>query len=119
MSSEKRFVSRDHRLLLEDILQSAQRILQFCLDQTREDVFSDPMRCDAVLYNLQVIGEAVKKLPEPFRKRHPEIAWREIAGMRDVIAHAYFALDLDIVWSAIQDDVPTLHHCVQRIIETE
>lgn len=74
------------------------------------------MRFEAVLYNLHVIGEAVKKLPQSFREAHPEVAWREIAGMRDIIVHAYFALDLDILWSAIRDDVPHLRREVQRIL---
>jgi len=77
------------------------------------------MRFDAVLYNLHVIGEAVKNLPDDFRRRHPEVAWREIAGMRDFVAHAYFALDLDILWDAIRHDVPALLDRVTAIAERE
>ena len=64
------------------------------------------MRFDGILHNLQVIGEAVKNVPEDYRQRHPDIAWREIAGMRDFVAHAYFALDLDILWNALEKEVP-------------
>ena len=112
-------MSRDPRLFLEDILESAKKVLDFCEGQSKEEVFGQPMRSDAVLYNLQVIGEAVKKLPKTFRQEHPEVSWREIAGMRDFIAHAYFALDLGIVWSAIQEDVPKLRDQVEAILEQE
>ena len=61
------------------------------------------MRIDGVHHNLYVIGEAVKKLPRELREENPDIPWSEIAGMRDVIAHAYFALDLDILWQGIQN----------------
>lgn len=112
-------MSRDVRLYLEDILESSERVLSFCEGQTKENVFGQPMRSDAVLYNLQIIGEAVKKLPEAFRQEHPGISWREIAGMRDFIAHAYFALDLGIIWSAIREDVPRLRDQVQAILKEE
>lgn len=77
------------------------------------------MRLDAVLLNLQIIGEAVKRLPPAIRERYPEIAWREIAGMRDFVAHAYFALDVTILWSAIQEEVPTLLSRIREILERE
>jgi uncharacterized protein with HEPN domain len=85
----------------------------------RDAVLADEMRFDAVLYNLHVIGEAVKNLPEAFRQKHEDLPWREIAGMRDFIAHAYFALDLDILWDAIRNDVPDLLSAVGRIADEE
>ena len=69
--------------------------------------------------NLHIIGEAVKKLPGDLRERYPDVAWREIAGLRDVIAHAYFALDSDILWDAVERDVPSLLDAVRKIIRTE
>ena len=69
--------------------------------------------------NLHIIGEAVKNLPNDLRGRHPEVAWREIAGLRDVIAHTYFALDADILWDAVECDIPALLDAVRRIIRTE
>jgi uncharacterized protein with HEPN domain len=110
-------VSRDPRLFLDDILTAARRIVRYTDGRERDAVFADEMRFDAVLYNLHVIGEAVKNLPEDFRRRHPDLPWREIAGMRDFIAHAYFALDLEILWDAIQNDVPALRRRVERITD--
>jgi len=72
-----------------------------------------------VLYNLHVIRKAVKNLPQDFRKRHGEVPWREIAGMRDFVAHAYFALDLDILWDAISHEVPNLLWQTKAVAEEE
>ncbi|MFL6232417.1 MAG: DUF86 domain-containing protein [Thermoanaerobaculia bacterium] len=106
-------------LLLEDIKKSCERIVHYTAGLTRDQVFVDEMRFDAVLFNLHIIGEAVKKLPLDLRERHSDIAWREIAGLRDFVAHAYFALDLDILWDAIRQDVPTLLLRVQEMIAQE
>jgi uncharacterized protein with HEPN domain len=112
-------VSRSSVLLLEDIKKSCERIVRYTSGLPRDQVFVDEMRFDAVLFNLHVIGEAVKKLPPDLREKHSDIAWREIAGLRDFVAHAYFALDLDILWDAIRQDVPALLSRVQEIIDQE
>jgi len=71
---------------------------------------------DAVLRNLEVIGEAVKALTEETRNLAPEVPWRRIAGMRDVLIHNYFGVDLDVVWRVVEDEVPSLMVVVQRLI---
>lgn len=82
-------MSRDPLLLLEDIEKASRRIVRYTEGRARDAVFSDDMRFDAVLHNLHVIGEAVKNLPPNFRERHGDIPWREIAGMRDFVAHPF------------------------------
>ncbi len=112
-------MSRDPLLLLEDIEQSCAKIVNYTEGHTKDQVLGEELRKDAVLLNLHIIGEAVKNLSSDFRERHPEVAWREIAGLRDFIAHAYFALDFDIIWDAIEHDVPTLLASVREIIQIE
>ena len=112
-------MSRDLLLFLRDVETACRKIARYTEGRDRDEVFADEMRFDALLHNLHVIGEAVKKLPEDFRDRHADLPWREIAGMRDVVAHAYFALDLDILWDAVQNDVPTLLLRVQQMIREE
>lgn len=112
-------MSRDPLLLLEDIDKACGKLVRYTKGRSKDDVFSDDVRLDAVLLNLHVIGEAVKKLPPDLRDRHPGVSWREIAGLRDFIAHAYFALDPDIIWDAVTTDVPALLNAVKRIIATE
>jgi uncharacterized protein with HEPN domain len=112
-------VSRDVLLFLQDIEQSCAKIIRYTEGLKRDQVFADEMRFDGVLLNLHVIGEAVKRLPQDLRERYSDIAWREIAGLRDFVAHAYFALDLDILWDAIQGDIPALQIRIQHIIDSE
>ncbi|MES1242367.1 MAG: DUF86 domain-containing protein [Acidobacteriota bacterium] len=112
-------MSRDLLLFLEDIEKSCAKIILYTAGLTRDEVFTDEMRFDAILRNLHIIGEAVKNLPQDWRRKHADIPWRELAGLRDFVAHAYFALDLEILWSAIKDEVPALLRRVQEILEQE
>jgi uncharacterized protein with HEPN domain len=112
-------VSRDPIDFLQDIEESCARIIGYTQALSRDQVFNDRMRFDGVLHNLHVIGEAVKRLPAELRSRHPDVPWREVAGMRDIVAHAYFALDLDVLWRGIQEDIPTLLARVRDVIAAE
>lgn len=109
-------MSRDAFLLLEDIETSCAKIIRYAEGLPRDQVFTDEMRFDGILFNLHVIGEAVKKLPPDLRERYSDVAWREIAGLRDFVAHVYFALDLEILWDAIHKDVPVLLTRIREII---
>jgi uncharacterized protein with HEPN domain len=100
-----------------DIRESCSRIVEDSKDLSRDEVFSDRMRFDGILHNFHVIGEAVKRLPDDLRAAHPDIPWKDITGMRDVISHAYFALDLDILWAGITEDIPVLLERVEEMIE--
>jgi len=75
---------------------------------TRESFAQDTMRIDAVVRNLEIIGEAAKMIPESIRVEYPNIEWRKIAGLRDILAHHYFEVDLDIVWDVVQNKLPEL-----------
>ena len=112
-------MSRDPLLFLEDIEKSCEKVLRYTEGRSKDQVFDDDIRADAVLLNLHIIGEAVKKLPGDLRERYSDVAWREIAGLRDVIAHTYFALDSDILWDAVEREVPVLVNAVKRIIRKE
>ena len=74
---------------------------------------------DAVLRNLEVLGAAAKKVPDSVRARHPSVEWRAIAGLRDVLAHAYFALDEATLWDIVAQKVPALAEVLRQILEEE
>lgn len=112
-------MSRDPLLFLEDIAGSCSKIVRYTRGLSQHEAFSDSMRLDAVLMNLHTIGEAVKNLPAEMRERYPDVPWRQISGMRDFVAHMYFAIDLDILWDTITNDVPALLERVNELIEAE
>ncbi len=110
-------MSRDPVDFLRDIEESCVRIIEYTDGLSQDEVFGERMRFDGLLHNFHVIGEAVKNLPDDLREKHADIPWKEIAGMRDFIAHAYFALDLGILWQGIKGDVPVLLERVRNMIE--
>ena len=112
-------MSRDPVLFLEDVERACTNIISYTRGHARDQVFCDQMRLDAVLMNFQIIGEAVKRLSVETRDEYPSIPWRRIAGMRNVVADAYYALDLDIVWDAICVDVPELQEQIRGMIAAE
>jgi uncharacterized protein with HEPN domain len=107
---------RDSSVYLEDILTAAERIASYVEGYTRERFGDDPKTVDAVVRNLEIIGEAVKQVPAAIRERAPDIEWTKIAGLRDVLIHAYFGVDLDIVWDVVTNKVPGLAYQVRALL---
>jgi len=101
-------VSRDWLLYLDDLIDSAEKIGRFLEGREFAGFAADEMLFDAVLFNLQVIGEAVKKLPEEAKSSAPDGDWTGPARMRDLIAHHYFSIDPQIVWEAAAEHVPRI-----------
>ena len=101
-------MSRDWLLYLDDLIDSAEKIGRFVASRTFETFSSDDAVFDAVLFNLQVIGEAVKQLPAEARSAMPEADISGPARLRDLIAHHYFALDAEIIWEVATTRVPRL-----------
>ena len=110
-------MSRDVRVYLLDIQERCQRIMRYVdgLDEARWS--KDERTQDAVLRNLKVIGEAVKKLPADLRERTPEIPWQDIAGLRDILIHEYQGVDFAIVWDIAINEVPALDQAVYRLLK--
>lgn len=112
-------MSRDLSLYLEDIRTSCEKIEAYTEDMDQDAFESDSLTAEAVAWNLVVLGEAVKQLPADLTDREPGIDWRKIAGFRDVLVHAYFGLDTDIVWDVVENKIGPLAEAAQRLLETE
>jgi uncharacterized protein with HEPN domain len=99
---------------LADILDAVQRIRRHVKVGDRHRFKEDEVLQSAVLRWFEIIGEASRGLTEQFRNEHPEVAWREIFGLRNRVTHGYFDIDLDIVWNTIMNDLPVLEDAVVR-----
>ena len=110
-------MSRDFELYLEDILISCQRITQYTNGMTYERFINNNLVYDAVLRNIEIVGEAVKQVPDEVKERYPGVGWRRIAGMRDIVAHHYFSIHDEIVWDIVVNKIPDLTDKVTNILE--
>lgn len=108
---------RDERLYLEDIVTSIDRILDYT-SQGRDFFFADRKTQDAVVRNLEIIGEAVKNVSEMTRRNHPEVPWRKVTATRDRVIHGYFNVDLDIVWEVVEHEVRDLRERIAAILQS-
>ena len=109
----------EERILLDylnDIIDSIADIKEFTAGMTSESFSADKKTIKAVVRSLEVIGEAASKFPQHVRDRYPEISWQEIVGMRNLLIHEYFGVDLDIVWQTIEEDLEPLENAVKKII---
>ena len=85
----------------------------------KEECFATKMIQDAVIRNLEIIGEAVKNISPTIREQHPDIPWKQIAGLRDILIHQYFGVDLETVWLIVENRLPVLSDCIQKYIAAE
>jgi len=106
---------RDNQYLA-DILEAIRRILDYTQDLTYDGFLRSPMIQDAVLRNLQVVGEATNKLSSTLQANYPDMPWQVMAGMRDKIVHDYFGIDYQVVWDVARGDLPQLMLQVETIL---
>jgi uncharacterized protein with HEPN domain len=108
---------RDSKVYLEDVAQAIAKIRRFTAGMSKGAFAADEKTVDAVVRNLEVIGEAVKKVPDVVRDKYPAVEWRKIAGLRDILIHHYFGIDLDILWDIIENKLPVLERQVAQILQ--
>ncbi len=110
---------REYKLYLRDILTSSERVQRYTQGMSYEDFTENDLVQDAVIRNLMVIGEAVKCIPESLKQEQDTISWRKIAGMRDILSHAYFGVHNEIVWDVILHKIPDLQIAVREMLDDE
>lgn len=109
-------MSRNWLFYLEDIVESARKIRRYTEGLTFAQFRAQDLIVDAVVRNLEIIGEAAKHLPEDAKALTPDVDWSKAAGFRDVIAHGYFGLDLHVVWDVVQTKLPLLSQSSERVL---
>lgn len=110
---------RDYIFFLEDILAAAAKIEKFTEGLSFEEFRNYEMAVDAVLRNLEVIGEAVKNIPDDLKNRHQEVEWKEAVGFRNVLAHDYFGIDLESVWDTLKKNIPVFKEHIIKVLKLE
>lgn len=112
-------MKRDIKLYLQDIWESILAIEEYTQGLTEEGFYDNRQVQDAVIRRLEIVGEATKNVDDDFRKRYSDIPWKEMAGMRDVLIHEYFGVNLRRVWQVIKTDLPGLKQKFVVIMEEE
>ncbi len=107
---------KEDNVYLKHILDTISDIEQFMQGLTKEDFFANKEKQYAVLRGLEIIGEATKNLSRELKKECSEVNWKDIAGMRDKLIHAYFGIKLAVVWKTVKEDLPNLKKQVQKLL---
>ncbi|MCY4575356.1 MAG: DUF86 domain-containing protein [Chloroflexi bacterium] len=110
--------TRDWRLYVRDMIRFAERALSYVADMDQSGFLSDALTYDAVLRNIELIGEAATHIPNDVRDSQPEIEWRSIVGARNQVAHGYLGIDDDVVWDIIKNDLPTLTGQLRELLDS-
>ena len=110
-------MQRDYRTYLEDILEAINKIERYTDKLSFNDFKNNELIVDGVVRNLEIIGEAVKKVPDEIRMKYSDIEWSKIAGIRDILIHAYFIVDIEILWDVVKNKLPALKSEISHIID--
>ena len=112
-------MNKDDTVFLKHILDAIDLIESYLKDKSYEEFEENRMLQDAVIREIEIIGEATKNLSVEFRNKYPEIPWRQIADMRDKLIHGYFGVDLGAVWDTATKDIPSLKEKLREILKME
>lgn len=108
-------MTKDRRVYLAYILECTQKIERFTAEG-KDRFLRDDMVQDAVIRNLEIIGEAAKRIDDDYRVAYPDVPWRALAGLRDVLIHQYEGVDLGRVWTIVEKDLPPLKQAITELL---
>jgi len=106
---------KDDLAFIEHILLCIDKIQEYTKNLTAQDFNNSELIQDAVIRNIEIIGEATKKISKDLKSQYREIPWKEMSGMRDKLIHDYFGVDVDVVWKTVNEDIPYLKSLIENI----
>jgi uncharacterized protein with HEPN domain len=104
-------------IFMEHILECIELIEYYTEDLTKDEFLNSVLLQDAIIRRIEIIGEAIKNLPDDLKTEYPQVPWKSIAGMRDIVVHEYFGIDLNLTWKVVKRDIPSLKEKILEIKE--
>lgn len=110
-------MQKEYKVYLDDIIESIKKIEKYTKGISYEEFARNDLVIDAVVRNLEIIGEAVKRLPTEIKRQHHNIEWKKVAGLRDILIHEYSGINIKIIWDVITNKIPSLKDTINEIIK--